>query len=654
DGWSMNIFLEEMCSFYQSFISGQPSSFKPLSIQYLDYALWQRDRLSGEVLEKEFKYWEKKLSGIKPLHSLPIDKPRPTNQTHYGRQQQIVVSKEISQKVVSLSKKANVTLFMTMLASFKLLLYRYSGELDIIVGSPIAGRNHPETEDLIGFFVNTLVLRTSFSANNSFLGLLEKVRETCLEAYTHQEIPFEKLVELLQPERSLSYSPIFQVMFLLQEDNLSAFNLNGLELSYFDIETNIVKFDLTCFVARTSNGLEVSLTYNTSLFEDETITRMLENYQVLLESLIDNPSQRISTLPILSDKEQSMLLKEFNQTDVSYPKGVFIHQLFEKQVALTPNSIAVSFEDKSLTYQQLNEKANQLARKLIKLGAKAEVLIGICLERSLNLIIALLAILKSEAGYVPLDPSYPIERLAFMVEDSKVSILIIENELAVLFSINVIKVLLSKELDGELKEFEQESNSNIFNKALADNLAYVIYTSGSTGRPKGVLISHSSICNYLLWMKSYYPLTQESSILQTTSLSFDVSVREIFWPLISGARLVLPLQNSTGDTRYIVDMCLKHNITDIRFVPSMLKVFLEEEHLEHCKSLQRVFCGGEAMPVELEEQFFSKLQAELNNTYGPTETSVNATVWNCNPTSKKQRVPIGQPIANTKTYILDE
>ncbi|KAF0235232.1 MAG: non-ribosomal peptide synthase/amino acid adenylation enzyme, partial [bacterium] len=460
---------------------------------------------------------------------------------------------------------------------------------------------------------------------------------------------FEKLVELNQPERSLSYSPIFQVMFLLQEDNLSTFNLNDLELSYFDIETNIVKFDLTFSVTQTSSGLEVSLVYNTSLFEDETIIRMLENYQVLLESLIDNPSQRISTLPILSDKEQSMLLKEFNQTDVSYPKGVFIHQLFEKQVALTPNSIAVSFEDKSLTYQELNERANQLANYL-KPQIERQAIVGIYMQSCLEIVVAMMASLKAGIAYIPLSLYYPIDRLDFIINDLNLQLLITHSELKE----QVSKLKVAKlYLDKEDSIFNTSAKNNPQINISGQEIAYIIHTSGSTGLPKGVVITQEAIVNHMVWMKDRFSITVEDAILQRTPISFDASVWEFYLPLIVGARLVLAKPDLHADIKYLLETISSYNITTIQFVPSLLSLIIEEKKFTDNK-LKRVFCGGEALSPQLRELFFKHSKAEFYNLYGPTETTIDATYYQCISEAKNQPVLIGKPIDNLQIYILDK
>jgi hypothetical protein len=424
DGWSMAVLYRELSILYRAFINCEPSPLAGLPIQYADYAVWQREYLEGEVLESQLSYWKNQLEGIPGVLHLPTDHPRPAIQSYRGERQSIELSKELTQALKALSRKEGATLFMTLLAAFQTLLHRYTGQDDIVVGSPIANRNRTEIEGLIGFFVNTLVLRSNFSVNPTFTQLLAQVREMALGAYAHQDLPFEKLVEELKPERSLSYPPLFQVMFVLQNAPSTALTFEGLSASPVGIGGETAKFDLTLSMGESADGLRGSLQYSTDLFDDATIARMSGHLQTLLEGIVGNPNRRISHLPILTQAEDHQLLAEWNDTRRDYPSDKGIHELFEVQVEKSPDAIAVIFEDQQLTYRQLNIKANQLAHHLRRLGVGPDVLVGVCMERSLEMVIALLGILKSGGAYVPLDPEYPKERLAFILEDAQPAVLV--------------------------------------------------------------------------------------------------------------------------------------------------------------------------------------------------------------------------------------
>ncbi|MEA5603525.1 non-ribosomal peptide synthetase [Nostoc sp. UHCC 0252] len=661
DGWSMGVFVQELAALYDAYSQGQPSPLAPLPIQYIDFAIWQREWLQGNVLQNQLTYWQQQLANAPALLSLPTDRPRPAVQTFAGAYQKFALSAELTGRLIQLSQQQGVTLFMTLLAAFDTLLYRYTGTEDILVGSPIANRDRSEIEGLIGFFVNTLVMRTDLSGNPSFSQLLTRVREIAMEAYSHQHLPFEMLVEALQPERDLSHTPLFQVMFTLQNAPVSTVELNQLSVSSTLIEGTTAKFDLTLSMENTATGVVGVWEYSTDLFDASTIERMTGHFVTLLESIIANPQQSISQLPLLTEIEQQQLLVEWNNTQVDYPQDKFIHQLFEEQVARTPDAVAVVFVDErseasrrvnqQLTYQQLNSRANELAHYLQSLGVGADVLVGICLERSLLMVVGLLGILKAGGAYVPLDPDYPQERLSFMLEDAQVRVLLTQQQLKEKLPQHQGKVVC---LDADWQFISQSSQENPITTIQDSNLAYVIYTSGSTGKPKGAMNTHLGICNRLLWMQQAYQLTALDCILQKTPFSFDVSVWEFFWPLITGARLVVAKPGGHKDSAYLVNLILEQQVTYVHFVPSMLQVFLEEPSLENCRSLKRVICSGEALPVELQERFFARLECELHNLYGPTEAAIDVTYWQCFPNGNLRTVPIGRAIANTQIYILDE
>jgi amino acid adenylation domain-containing protein len=481
--------------------------------------------------------------------------------------------------------------------------------------------------------------------------LLAQVRETTLKAYEHQDVPFEQVVEALQPQRSLSHSPLFQVMFILQNAPMGEIELAGVTLTQLERESTIAKFDLTLSITETAQGLVGEWEYNTDLFDRSTIERMAAHFQNLLSVIVENPQLSVGELPLLSETEQHQLLNEWNQTQANYPKDVCIYQLFEAQVEKTPDAVAVVFEDQQLTYRELNVRANQLAHHLQELGIKPEVLVGICVERSLEMVVGLLGILKAGGAYVPLDPHYPQDRLSYMLTDSGVEVLLTHSSLLESLPEHQAIVVC---LDTDWDAIEQHSQNHLDVEVGSDNLAYVIYTSGSTGVPKGVMNTHRGIHNRLLWMQQAYQLTCSDRVLQKTPFSFDVSVWEFFWPLLTGARIVVALPEGHKDSAYLVNLIAQQQVTTVHFVPSMLQVFLQEPNLENCSCLQRVFCSGEALPFELTQRFFSQLKCELHNLYGPTEAAIDVTFWQCQPQDNLQIVPIGRPIANTQIYILDK
>ncbi|MBN3950378.1 MAG: amino acid adenylation domain-containing protein [Nostoc sp. NMS7] len=651
DGWSLGVLVQELATFYDAFSNHQPVPLSPLSIQYADYAVWQQQRLQGDLLDTQLNYWKQQLAGSLPVLQLPTDRPRPAVQTFCGARQKLQLPKSLSKAILDLSQQAGVTPFITLLTAFKILLYRYTGQADMIVGSPVANRNQAETEDLIGFFINTVVLRTNLGGNPSFQELLSSVRDVVLEAYNHQELPFEKLVETLRPERDMSHTPLFQVMFALQNTPMSALEFSGLQLIPLEIDNGTAKFDLTLDLEETLSGIKGWLEYNRDLFDASTIERMAGHFQTLLEGIVTNPEQDLSDLPLLTPAEQHQLLIQWNDTQAEYPNEACIHQLFEAQVERTPNAVAVVFAEEQLSYQELNRRANQLAYYLQKLGVAPEVQVGICVERSLEMVVGLIGILKAGGAYVPLDPDYPQERLAFMLEDAQVSVLLTQKHLTERLPHQQARVVY---LDSNWTTIALESTDSPNSGVTSDNSAYVIYTSGSTGLPKGPINTHRGICNRLLWMQDAYQLTAADRVLQKTPFSFDVSVWEFFWTLLTGACLILAQPGGHRDSAYLVKLIAKQKITTLHFVPSMLHIFLEEQSLETCSCLRQVMCSGEALPLDLEERFFNRLRGvKLHNLYGPTEAAIDVTFWECQQDSDRGTVPIGHPISNTQIYILD-
>jgi amino acid adenylation domain-containing protein/FkbM family methyltransferase len=635
DGWSMGVLFGELSALYDAYSSNRPSPLPELELQYADFAQWQRQWLTGEVLQKHVEWWRRQLEGAPPALELPADRPRPAALSFRGGSRMFTLPAGLSQDLQRFSQREGVTLFMTLLAAFQTLLARYSGQRDIVVGTPIANRSRTELETLIGFFVNTLVLRTDLGGDPSFRELLARVRETTLWAYAHQDLPFEKLVEELQPERVPNRNPLFQVMLVLQNAPTTRGAFGAPPPAGPQIDPGTSRFDLVLAFVETAEGLWGGVEYSRDLFDEDRIERLIEHFETLLAAAIREPERRISELAMLSEAEQHQVLTEWNETRKDYARAC-LHQLIEAQVARTPEAPALVFEGGRWTYAELNSRANRLAHYLRGRGVGPESLVGVCLERSPEMVVALLAILKAGGAYVPLDPDYPAERIAYMREDARCAL-----------------VLDAALLEAESDAIAGQSVANLRASSHPDNLAYVIYTSGSTGRPKGAMNTHAAIVNRLLWMQDAYALDPADRVLQKTPFSFDVSVWEFFWPLMTGARLVLARPGGHKDCAYLARLIGSEGITTLHFVPSMLEAFLQEEDLLECGSLRRVFCSGEALSFDLQGRFYARIEVQLYNLYGPTEAAVDVTAWTCPRTPERQCVPIGRPIANLRTYIVD-
>ncbi|BAZ70866.1 amino acid adenylation domain protein (plasmid) [Fischerella sp. NIES-4106] len=655
DGWSVGVFMRELTMLYAAFSTGQSLHLPELPIQYADFAIWQRDKLQGELLETQLNYWKQQLGGDLPILRLPTDRPRPLVATFRGSKQYFTFSKTLTKALHQLSQEAEVTLFMTLLAAFSTLLYRYTEQEDILIGSSIANRNQAELEGLLGFFVNTLVIRNNLSGNPSFRELLSRVREVTLGAYAHQDLPFEKLVEELQPERDLSRNPLFQVMFVLQNAPMPVQEVSGLALRALEVDNGAAMFDIFLSIAESEQGLMGFLEYNTDLFDFTTITRLINNFQTLLESIVANPNQRISELSLLTKKELEQLLWEWNDTYSDYPQNVSLHQLFEQQVERLPHTLGLIDKSHQLTYWQINQKANQLAHYLQKLGVTTEFLVAICLERSVETIIAILAILKAGGAYIPLDPNYPSDRLAFMLSDSQASVLLTQRWISekIPKSPSSVKTVC---LDVCKDIIAQESQENLVSISTADNLAYVIYTSGSTGTPKGVLATHQGTVNGLHWLWKTYPFEDEEICCQKTAISFVDSVWEIFAPLLQGIPTVIFPDSIVKDPLLFLEALASHKITRLILVPSLLQILLNTygNLTKNLSKLKLWITSGEALSLDLEQTFHKLMPfAKLINLYGSSEVSANISYYDTSVLPEKATcVPIGRPIDNTQVYVL--
>jgi amino acid adenylation domain-containing protein len=651
DGWSLNIFLKELLALYEAFSNERPSPLPEMPIQYADFTLWQRQWLRGEVLEDLLLYWKKQLGGELSALQLPTDRPRLAAANLEAAKQTITIPKSVAEDLRSLSIREGATRFMTLLAAFKVLLYRYSGQEDLIVGTPIANRNRAEIENLIGLFVNTLILRTDLQGRPSFRALLGRVREVAMDGYAHQDLPFEKLVEELQPDRDLTRNPLFQVMMDLQDAPLPAFEVSGLSISTMQVGAMTTKYiDLVLHVVDSAEGLITSLEYSTDLFEAATIGRMLGHFQTILSAVIANPDERISELPLLTEGERHEIVVEWNDSRADYPLEICVHQVIEAAAEESPHAVAVVFEQKQLTYGELNRRSNQLAHYLRRQNVGVETLVGVLMEHSVELIVGMLAIMKAGGAYVALDPEYPAERLASMLENAHAPVLLTQRRLLNRLPETDAEVICADRL---WREIAQESEANPVSGVAADNIAIVLYTSGSTGKPKGVMMTHRGTCNHIFWAQDNFPLAETDSMPFKYSVCFDASVFEILYPLFAKARLVIVPQSLHKDVASLVNFISRNKITTIDIPTPMLPVLMEDSNFLKCESLRQITCASDSMSVEVKERYFAAVGKPLVHFYGPCEASIGSTFNICRPGGESTIVSVGKPVANTQIYTLD-
>jgi amino acid adenylation domain-containing protein len=659
DGWSMGVLVREVAALYEAYVEGRESPLAELTIQYADFALWQQEWLSGEVLEGQLQYWKRQLGGAPAVLDLPTDRARPPIQLFRGAEESLTLSTHLSEQLKMLSEQQEATLFMTLLAAFQTLLSRYTGQDDIVVGTPIAGRTHSETEGLIGVFVNTLVLRTDMSGDPSFRELLGRVREVALEAYAHQDMPFEKLVEELEPERNLSHTPLFQVMFMLQHASPeSSLKLSGLRLSPVAVEGTTAKFDLTLSMAESKKGLRASLEYNTALFDVETVKRMMGHLERLFEGIVSEPEQRLSELPLLTKDEKRQLLSGWKEVRRE-PHGNAVHHLFEQQAERKPNNIAISFGEQRLTYRELNERANQLAHYLRASGVGPDTLVGLYLERSVEMIVGLLGILKAGGAYVPLDQACPKERLAFMLEDTAVAVLLTQERLQATLPDHVPQVIC---LDTVRALLAQESVANPASATTAENLAYIIYTSGSTGKPKGVMVTHANIVRLFKETHAWFEFSESDTWTLFHSYAFDFSVWELWGALLYGGRLVVVPYIVSRSPEAFFELLSAERVTVLNQTPSAFRQLIKAAETQsdvRDLSLRLVIFGGEALELKSLRPWiecYGDEQPHLVNMYGITETTVHVTY---RPLTKADILGpmgsgVGRPIPDLQVYILNK
>ncbi|HEY9699474.1 MAG TPA: amino acid adenylation domain-containing protein [Trichocoleus sp.] len=646
DGWSMGILVRELSALYAAFRQNQSAALAPLAIQYADFAQWQRDWLQGDVLETQITYWRQHLQEL-PVLELPFDRPRSARQTYQGATQSIAFSPTLTQALIALSHRENVSLFMVVLAAFQTLLYRYSGQEKIVIGTPIANRHRSELEGVIGFFVNSLVLQTDLSENLTFRELLQRVREVAFGAYAHQDLPFEQLVQELQPQRDLSHHPLFQVALALQNTHFDPFELPGLNASQFELDLNTTRLDLEFHLWQTSDQLQGQITYSTDLFNADTIARMLTHFQTILEGIVSQPDQRLATLPILTLAEQQQLLVTWQQPHQPLPAISGIHHLFEQQAAQTPEAIAIIDEDQQLSYRALNQRSNQLAHFLRQGGIGAEQFVGIAVGRSIDMIVALLGVLKAGAAYLPLDPTLPQARLRFMCQDAGISLLLTQQQWLSQFTQSdfspTYPILC---LEQAWNSIAQYSPQNPVHSVKPTDLAYVIYTSGSTGQPKPVLIEHHGLCNLASAQRQIFNPQSSDRILQFASFSFDAAIFEIIMALQVGATLYLVRADSLVGARLVHLLC-DRGITFVTLPPSLLRLL----PVDQLPQLKTIISAGEACSSELVGRWTTG-DRRFFNAYGPTEATVWSTVAELQPTHIAPT--LGIAIANTQLYVLDQ
>ncbi len=658
DGWSLNVLLKELGALYGAFHQGRGNELPPLSIQYADYAVWERKRLSGELLQRQARYWKEALSGAPELLELPTDHERPAVQEYAGDEVQVLLEEGLVRKLQALSQRHGTTLYMVVLAGWAVLLSRLSGQSEVVIGTPVVNRTHTELEGLIGFFANTLALRLDVSGNPGTGELLARVRHQVLQGQAHAELPFDQVVELVKPPRTLSHTPIFQVLLawqnLLEVYRVELEGLQAeLQVEPLGVLSGAVQFDLALSVGEVEGRIVGEASYASSLYERQTIQRHLECWRVLLEGMAADETCGVRDLPLLSAREREQVLREFNATGVEFERGKLLHELFEEQVERTPDGVAVEYEDQRLTYAQLNERANRLAHHLRERGVGPDARVAICAERSLEMVVGLLGVLKAGGAYVPLDPSYPAERLQYMLRDAAPQVLLTQGSVRERVSRTSAAVIV---LDEQWSVIAEQPATNPPRQGLRpDHLVYVIYTSGSTGEPKGAMNEHRGVVNYLQWMQQRYELTDQDRVLQKTPFSFDVSVCEFFWPLLNGARLVVARPQGHQDPQYLRSVIEEKGVTRVLFVPSMLQSFLQSHAAGRCAGLRQIMCSGEELSGSLQRKCLESLpQARLSNLYGPAEASIEVMAWECRAEDGEARVPIGRPIANTQIYILDE
>jgi amino acid adenylation domain-containing protein len=668
DGWSISILFRELANCYEDFSSGKQPDLPELPVHYAEYAQWQREYITGDVLERQVKYWKEKLAGAPTVLDLATDFARPADHSWHGATEELVLESEILARLKEFAQSEGATLFMVSMAAFEALLWRYTGQESILVGTPTAARSQIEVENLIGFFVNTLVFRADFTANMTFRDLVQQVRGFALDAYSHQDVPFEKLVEELVPQRSMNTTPLFQVMFTFQNIPKQIFEISGLEMEELEFETGIAKFDLGV-EAYEDDRFHWRFEYNTDLFEKRTILRQLTHFRNLIRAVLKNPDEPLARIPLMDSSEREQTVVRWNRTAVD-DRTDHIHAAFERQAARTPDAAALFFDGREFSYRRINEDSNRLAHHLIKKGVGPGSIVGVCLDRSPETTVALMGVLKTGAAYVPLDPSYPTQRLGSMIEDTEAEYVVCTNTIANRLPESICKLVM---LDSDAELIQNESSLNPAVDAANAQLAYVLYTSGSSGRPKGVEGTHRGAINRMRWMWERYPFAAGEVCCQKTNVGFVDSVWEIFGPLLAGVPSVILPQETVVDPEELLRTLAERHVTRIVLVPSLLRAVLDHAPNlgERVPELRLWSCSGEVLPWELARRFQkAHPQATLLNIYGSSEVAADVTWYELQKEAMQNEaeaethkettrqegsssVPIGQPIRNSQVYVLD-
>jgi len=641
--------LPELASLYDAFSNRRGSPLPDLTIQYADFSCWQRQSMSSSAGIEAVAYWRNQLAGELPVLPWPNDRPRPPVQSHRGALDHFEFPGSLTAKLKSFCRQEGVSVYVTLLAAFVSVLYRYTQQTEMVLGAVSSGRRIPGTETLAGYFMNPLALRVDLSGNPSFRALVARLREVVINAISHDATPFHEVVKAVRPKLDLSRNPLFQIVFSQQPETPRAYP--GWDLRTEEVGNGRSKLDLIVVVDSREDKIFGPITYNPDLFDALTISQMIGHWETLLAQAVHEPEKSISELALLTEEERQRIVHDWNATHVDYPRrDQCLHQLIEAQVERSPEAIAVVFEDRKLSYRELDARANALAHRLRRMGVGPEDLVGLYMQRSEDMVIALLGILKAGGAYVPLDTDCPVKRLLNMIEDCSPKVILTQQALFAQLASSTAEVMC---LDADRAWLAEEPQTNPQVVTSPPNLCYAIYTSGSTGRPKGVLNTHLGVVNRLLWMQDAYQLSPSDRVLQKTPYTFDVSVWEFLWPLMTGACMVLARPDGHKDFAYLVDLIQRERITTLHFVPTVLGAFLQSDGVERCVSLKRVICSGEALTLDLQQRFFLRCKAELHNLYGPTEAAVDVTAWRCSPDEQSATVPIGRPIANVRIYILD-
>ena len=652
DGWSLGVFTKELSTLYRAFLRGEADPLPELEIQYADYAVWQRKWIEGEILQQQAAYWKNALAGAPALLELPTDYPRPAQQDFVGALAKLGLDGQLTAGLKGLGRRHGVTLYMTLLAGWAVLLSRLSGQQDVVIGAPTANRHRLEVEGLIGFFVNTLAVRLDLSGSPTVSELLQQAKDQVLAAQQHQDIPFEQVVDLLNPVRSLSHTPLFQVMFGWQSNEQGSLQLEGIEAGPLQASPHrVARLDLTMALGESGGGITGVVEYATSLFDAATMERYFGYFRNLLKAMVADDTQAINRLPMLDAAERHRVLYDWNETRIEFPSDKCVHELFEQQAAKTPAAIAVKYEDQELTYAELNEHANQVANHLISLNVQPDTFIGLCLERGFGMVISMLGVLKAGAAYLPIDPDYPEERLRQVVKAAGIEIVLTQT--GPLQALQTIPACTLIDVENDWPRIARQDTGNPAVLLTPANLAYGIFTSGSSGSPKPVAISHSALCNHMMWMSQTFELNKNDRILQKTPYTFDASVWEFYAPLLHGGMLVMARSGGHMEMGYLVETVQKEEITILQVVPSVLELLSKEPGFAQCATLRILFSGGEALGEKVAADVANKFGFNLVNLYGPTEATIDATYWKVQPGASRKPA-IGKPIFNTQVYVLDE